>query len=167
MLVLLIGGMAYNGEFHPNGGVIQRLKQLHDYDGDAMEAFIGLFCFGYLLNILLTLIRFKGRRLKAVGIQLLVEVALLLGLPFIFIGIGGILKWVAPVVGIVLLIAWMLRKRTRADALNELAQWASEHEDEMSEGEKRNILRRATSAALDFDKDDTDTSDIDDIMNGY
>lgn len=167
ILLFLLYRAANGGGFGNLSETIHRLAHLGASDSDAVEAFCGLFSVGYVVNVLISCSKFKGKRIHALGIQILGLLALTIAVAVFLWIISSIIK----IVGFILILAliWKVgnRMRTRGDALSDLAYSIKESEDRLTSEQKRAIEQRALSAVLDMSRDEHDTKDIDDIITEF
>lgn len=146
---------------------IHRLFNLGASDSDAVEAFCGLFSVGYVINVLISCSKFKGKRIHALGIQILGLLALTIVMTVFLWTINSIVKIAGFILALALIWKVGNRMRTRTDALSDLAYSVKESEDRLTSEQKRAIEQRALSAALDMSRDEHDTKDIDDITTEF
>ncbi len=159
MILRELGG----GEFLSARELIHAFRQYSWDSSDFAEAFLGLFSTGLFLDFIISLIRFKGYRIAALGKQiqfLLIELAILV----IFdLALSSVLKVVCVLTVGGLLISWLTSERTRRDAIWDLILEVREYEDKYTSDQKRAIEAQFMHAMLDESKSETDTEDIDAI----
>lgn len=154
------------GQFIGLAETIRRIQNMGGSDQDTVEAFVGLFLTGLFLNFLISFFKFKGNRVSAFAMQFWGLLTITVGVTILLLTIGIIIKAILIVFAVVILWDIGNDKRTRADAFLDLAYRIKGNES-LTEDRKRNIEALALSAALDDNKDDHDTKDIDDIGTRY
>ncbi len=168
--LILLFALYETGSGGRSVGLLETIRGLQDMgasDQDTVEAFVGLFLIGFCLNLLISFSKFKGNRISAFARQFLGLLILTVGIIILFLSIGIIIKAVLIVFAVCILWDIGDDQKTRADAFYDLAYRIKRNESRLTKDQKRDIETLAQSAALDINKDDHDTKDIDDIGTRY
>lgn len=166
MPISLVGGVT-NGEPLSGNEIIGKITRGEFIDPSYAPMMIGLFFMGYLINMLITLLRFRREKAAAMRTQALALLGTFVAIGLFsvfFVKVITVFLWI---IGIFAVFELFFSKQTRTGALWTLSYWIRGKEDRMTSEQKRAVHDRALEAAMNQDKDEMDTSDIDQIMNDY